>query len=237
MRLSAPIFRLKKQARALSCKEGIPLHQALDRVAQKEGFERWSLLSSKLDLRPTASQILDQFQSGDLVLLAARPQQGKTTLGLSLVAEALRQGQPSAFFTLFHTEEEVQNRLLEFGVDPLAPDAKLMIDTSDEISGPHIVDQLVNAARDTLVVVDYLQVLDQKRDTPDLNAQVQMLKAFAQSSGTVLVLISQVSRAFDPTTKSMPDLEDVHLPNPVDLSAFSKTCFLSEGVIQLDQAA
>lgn len=237
MKLSAPIFRLKKQARALSRAEGIPLNQALDRVAQQEGFERWSLLSSKLALTPTSSQILDQFEPGDLVLLAARPQQGKTTLGLSLVAEAIRQHRASAFFTLFHTDEEVRDRLSEFGVDVSAESDKLLIDTSDTISAPHLINQLADTPSGAIVVVDYLQVLDQRRDTPVLSTQVEMLKSFAQRSGVVLILISQVSRTFDPTAKQVPDLEDVHLPNPVDLRVFSHTCFLNDGVIQLDKAA
>ena len=33
MRLSAPIFRLKRQAKLLAREAGIPLHQALDRVS------------------------------------------------------------------------------------------------------------------------------------------------------------------------------------------------------------
>lgn len=99
MRLSAPIFRLKKHARQLSRSEGIPLNQALDRVAQQEGFAQWSLLTAQMPLTPTAAQILAQFKPGGLVLLGGRPQQGKTTLGLSLVAEALRNGHHAAFFS------------------------------------------------------------------------------------------------------------------------------------------
>ncbi len=38
MKLSAPVNILRRQARALSRKEQIPLHQALDRIARREGF-------------------------------------------------------------------------------------------------------------------------------------------------------------------------------------------------------
>lgn len=38
MKLTAPVYRLKRQAKALSRQEGIPLHLALDRVAIGEGF-------------------------------------------------------------------------------------------------------------------------------------------------------------------------------------------------------
>ena len=49
MKLSAPIFRLKRQARLLSREAQIPLHQALDQVAREEGFEAaaivWEMVS------------------------------------------------------------------------------------------------------------------------------------------------------------------------------------------------
>ncbi|WP_253276864.1 hypothetical protein [Ruegeria sp. 6PALISEP08] len=50
-------------------------------------------------------------------------------------------------------------------------------------------------------------------------------------------MISQFDRSFDLSDKTMPDLSDVRLPNPLDLSAFDKACFLHNGEIQMDQAA
>ncbi len=46
MKLSAPLYHLKRKARLLSRSENIPLHQALDRVARQEGFDGWSLLAA-----------------------------------------------------------------------------------------------------------------------------------------------------------------------------------------------
>lgn len=237
MRLSAPIFRLKKQARALSRAEGIPLNQALDRIAQKEGFAQWSLLAAHMTPAPTASQILEQFRPGDLVLMGGRPLQGKTTLGLSLIAEALTKGDRAAFFTLFYTQSEVRESLRRFNIASNTIGKRVLIDTSDGISAPHLVEQLAGCAPGTLVVVDYLQILDQRRDTPDIDTQVRMLKRFVGETGAIIITLSQVSRTFDPTAKTVPDLSDVHLPNPMDLSVFSKTCFMNEGEIQLDLAA
>ena len=57
-----------------------------------------------------------------------------------------------------------------------------------------------------------------------------------QSAGHIVVLISQIDRAYDPGAKPLPDLTDVRLPNPVDLSLFSKSCFLHDGEIRLDAA-
>ena len=46
MRLSAPIYILKQQAKALARSERIPLHLALDRIANREGFRVWSHLAA-----------------------------------------------------------------------------------------------------------------------------------------------------------------------------------------------
>lgn len=237
MRLSAPIFRLKKQARTLARTQNIPLHKALNRIAKEEGFENWSLLSARFRLAPTAAKLLARFTPGDLVLLAARPFQGKTTMGLSLVAEAFRSKQPGAFFTLYLTDADIHARLKEFDIEHTGTNDRLVLDTSDKISAPYIIDRMQHAASGTIIVIDYLQILDQRRDTPVLDHQVQMLKAFASKSGAVIVLISQVNRIYETRRKDVPDLSDVHLPNPVDISAFTKTCFLNDGTISFEAAA
>lgn len=49
MKLSVPIPTLKSQAKRKAKKEGIPLIEALNRVAQREGFRSWSLLAKKFE--------------------------------------------------------------------------------------------------------------------------------------------------------------------------------------------
>ncbi len=87
------------------------------------------------------------------------------------------------------------------------------------------------------MVVDYLQLLDQKRDNPELMVQVRALQSFARDRGLIFVFISQIDRSYDPAVKPCPDLEDVRLPNPLDLRLFSKTCFLHNGEIRFRTAA
>lgn len=82
MKLSAPIFLLKRNARLLSRQEKIPLHDALDRTARSEGSESWSLLAAKAAMDGPAGKLFSQLQPGDLVLIAARPSQSKTSLGI-----------------------------------------------------------------------------------------------------------------------------------------------------------
>ena len=43
------------------------------------------------------------------------------------------------------------------------------------------------------------------------------------------VLISQIDRSYDPSKKPFPGLDDVRLPNPLDLKLFDKACFVHDG--------
>jgi hypothetical protein len=47
MKLSASIPNLKSQAKRKAKDEGIPLAEALNQIAQREGFSSWSLLAKK----------------------------------------------------------------------------------------------------------------------------------------------------------------------------------------------
>jgi len=96
MKLSAPIYSLKRLAKSVSRKNNIPLHAALDKVAQDEGFRNWSLLASRHTTNSHASALLDQITPGELVLLGARPGHGKTRLGVEIVAKSIiRRAAPS----------------------------------------------------------------------------------------------------------------------------------------------
>lgn len=209
MKLSAPIYHLKRKAKRLSRDEGIPLHAALDRIAATEGFSAWSMLASKAAAATPANRLFPQFKPGDLVLVGARPGQGKTLMSLELAVEAMKSGSRAAFFSLEYTEKDVLDRLRAIGVEPAGFDKLFEIDCSDTISADYIVKQMATAPRGTVVVIDYLQLLDQRRENPDLTVQVRALKSFACDKGLIVVFISQIDRSYDPSVKPCPDLSDV----------------------------
>ena len=237
MKLSAPIYLLKRRARAISCGEGIALNKALDRIAQEEGFGSWSLVAAKASVVPASSELLAQLVPGDLVLLGARPGHGKTMMGLKLIVDAMKLGRRGVFFTLEFNSDEVLSRYKTVGGDSAFLGNLFDFDCSDAINANYIMDRLADAQSGTLVVVDFLQLLDQKRSNPQLMEQVSALKSFAGDKGLIIVFISQIDRSYDASAKPCPDLSDVRLPNPLDLTLFDKSCFLNNGKVHIQPVA
>lgn len=154
MKLSAPIFQLKRRAKLLVRKNNVPLHEALDQIAREEGFAKWSLLSSRIAAGSLSKTVLSRLNDGDLLLVAGRPGHGKTTLGLQLLLDAARDGRKAIFFTLEFTEQQAWRhiRSLDEGYQDLG-DA-LEIVTSNEISADYIIRHLSASDRGTVAVID-----------------------------------------------------------------------------------
>lgn len=231
MRLSAPIYQLKRRAKLLAREAKIPLHQAQDRVAAEEGFTAWSLLASRFQAGTDVGALLSELADGDMLLIGARPGHGKTRLGLQLLLDAASAGRRSVFFTLEYTEREAMERVRALA-DRL-PATGPEIVTSDEISADFIVRHLSGSPKGTVAVIDYLQILDQQRKKPPLSEQMRVLQAFTRSTGVILGFISQIDRSYEPGRASVPGFADLRLPNPIPPGIFSKACFLNAGEVRL----
>jgi len=237
MKLSAPIFLLKAQAKLIARETKMPLYAALDQVARSEGFRSWSHLSAAVSDHRPAREVLSKLRPGDLLLLAARPGHGKTLLGLQLALEAGRSHRSSFFFTVVYSEEEILGILRMLGTDRSEIEDQLIVDTSDHICAEYIIDRVGHEARGAVMVIDYLQVLDQRRSNADLDPQIRSLKLFAATTESVIVILSQIDRGFKHIGKELPRLADIRLPNPLDLTLFTKSCFMRNGEAHLQEMA
>ena len=229
MTLSAPIFHLKRRAKALSRKEGIPLTKAQDLIANQEGYSSWSFLVTQAASRPITDNILCQLFPGDLVLFGARPGHGKTMKSLELLVEALNCGKRGMFFTLEYNTKDLVKLLQRIVDNPTDIFSRIEFDNSDFIHADYIISQVKTTPPGSVIVIDYLQLLDQNRNHPNILDQVRSLKIFAKKQKVIVVLISQIDRSFELSDRQCPGIDDVRLSNPLDLKMFDKTYFIHNG--------
>jgi len=230
MKLSVPIYRLKSRAKKLKNTLNISLSLALNEVAMQEGFASWSLLMAQRDqlLPRRFSEVLDFLNGGDLVLVAARPGAGKSFFAAGLLAQCA--GASSAgntIFTLVEGPDDWRSRLVSCG-QSAAMAQRCVIDCSNNICASYITATVgQRACPGAIIVVDYLQMLDEKRVNPPLQQQVVALQDFARSTGCIVVFLCQIDRAISDRSEQHPGIGDIRLPNPLDLTLFNKIFFLS----------
>lgn len=230
MQLSAPLYILKRNAHRLAREQALPLHQALDQIARGEGYGSWSLLVSQAQFHQPAHTALAQFADGDLVLVGARPQQGKTLFCVQLCLAAMQDRRHCYFFSLDYLYADMQARFTALG-QSLADHQQLFhFDDSDEICADYIIAQLPDAPAGSLVVVDYLQALELDRRQPPLSQQLPRLQQFVQQRGLQMVFISQIDRH---CVERLPTTADIKQSNPLDMALFDRTCFLHGGQLRL----
>ena len=154
-----------------------------------------------------------------------------------MAALARKNSRKGYVFSLDYNDTDVWDRYEKLGLDPKENDGPIVVDTSDNICAAYIIERLASTPDHAFIVIDYLQLLDQKRSNPPLEEQVRALKKFAIEFGAVVVLISQIDRAFELSSSTLPTVADIRLPNPLDLSLFDKKCFPHDGQIQMEAAA
>lgn len=228
MKTSLSLYQLKRRAKCLAQAHHIPLHEALDRVARHEGYSRWSLLVSKHP-RLSVPEIFSRLNDHDMVILGARPGHGKTLLGIRLLLDAIQAGRKGIYFTLECTEQETEKRIRTLAGNLHCAALLPTVVTSEKISASFMIDYLKHFPRGSVILIDYLQLLDQQRHKPALSAQLRELRAYAEETDSIIAFISQIDRTYQPETRPVPDLQDLRLPNPIDLRLFTKAFFLHAG--------
>ncbi|WP_083856831.1 replicative DNA helicase, partial [Nitrolancea hollandica] len=192
---------------------------------------------------PTGFSDLDKLTGGlqrsDLVILAARPSLGKTSLQLGIAHNAgVKHGKTVAIFSLEMSAEQLVQRLLsmETGVDShrlrlgyiddsewdqisrafgRLAEAQIFIDDTASIS----VMELRSKARRLLaehgldlVIVDYLQLMQGRRSenrVQEISEISRSLKGLARELNVPVLALSQLSRAVETRGDHRPLLSDL----------------------------
>lgn len=235
------VRQLKRRARELQRREGLAHCAALDRIAREQGYASWSLLAVKAGAQSrhapavpalpsgNADELFQLLRPGESVLLGSRPGQGKTLRAVALVSAALRRGLPCWFFCLANDPTDLAPLFAACGQAAPAAASEFTFQHSDELHASAIRERLRgNVVPRSLVVIDYLQLLDQRRSSPELQQQLLELTAFARQSGCIFVFLSQLRSELDAQRRG-PRPGDVRLPNALDLSLFDRLLLLHRG--------
>ena len=165
--------------------------------------------------------ITEGFTRGDLVILAARPSVGKTSLGLAIAHHAARRGTGVLLFSLEMDTKQIVARLLGLNsrTDLLAMRVGNVMDTEaasaliglpiliDDTPGISIMELRTKARRAIaqisgglgIIVVDYLQLIrtgeHEENRVQELATITRNLKSLARELDVTIVALSQLSRA------------------------------------------
>lgn len=216
-------------------------------------IEEWGDRKARYTGIPTGFVQLDDYTSGfqptDLVIVAARPSVGKTTLSLNIMQHvALKEKKPVAFFSLEMSKNQVvQNMLCSVaGVDAhqlrrgMLPNESRsdLVKAAGKLSEAKIfIDEDIGSLMDLklrarrlksrenieLLVIDYLQLLraDRRRD----NRQTEVadisrgLKLLAKDLQIPIIALSQLNRGVEDRGDSRPKLSDLRESGAIEQDA------------------
>ena len=188
-------------------------------------------------------------QDSNLLILASRPGQGKTSLALNIAANvAIREGLPVGFFSLEMSKEEVVDRLLvsqsevdawrlktgrldDEDFDRLQEAMGILADSPlyiDDTPASNILEMRTKARRLqvehglSFLIVDYLQLVvgrHLENRVQEVSEISQSLKNLARELKIPVLACSQLSRAVEQRGTKKPQLADLRESGAIEQDA------------------
>lgn len=188
---------------------------------------------------PSLDRLTRGFYPGNLIILAARPGIGKSTLALNWALRMCKNNKRGAFFSLEMSRGEVASKLITDAADmslrklnPHEPQimdrfhkAKaevdklpLLIDDRAQITAYEItakVDREIAKRGLDFVIVDYLQLISSPTDSRNKNEAVRIgeisraMKLLAKDHSLPVIVLSQLNREIEKRQTGRPQLSDL----------------------------
>jgi replicative DNA helicase len=189
------------------------------------------------------------FGKGDLIILAARPAMGKTSLALNMVQNLIEKGKGVAFFSLEMPSEQLMLRMLSIKTsifltklrvgDLTEEDSKRLSDATTQMHNSKLfvddsstvnINQLRSKLRKLksqhpeieLAVIDYLQLLS-AAGTKDRHQEVSEisrgLKMLARELEIPIIALSQLNRGLEARNDKRPMLSDIRESGSIEQDA------------------
>lgn len=174
---------------------------------------------------------------GEMILIAARPSHGKTTLALQMAFNAARTGTPVAIFSLEMRRQQLIQRLLAaiasvpaehlrdgrltaqewdnvMRWSPRVADYPIWIDDTPDLSVAEMRARIMGTkTRPGLIVVDYIQLMRSgeraENRVQEIAAVSRGVKAVAKTMNVPVLACCQLNRASEGRSDSMPELSDL----------------------------
>jgi len=182
------------------------------------------------------------FTPGDLIIIAARPSVGKTSLGLAIAYNAAKRGENTLLFSLEMDTKQIVARFLGLNsrndllalrtglMDPEAATALMELPVLiDDTPGISIMELRTKARRATaygrlgLIVIDYLQlVLTGEREenrVQEIATISRNLKSLARELHVPIIALAQVGRQVDLREDRRPLLSDLRESGSIEQDA------------------
>ena len=186
------------------------LHETFDRI------DELHKVRGKLRGLATGFVELDKYlgglQKSDLIILAARPSMGKTSLALDIVRHVgVKEKVPVGVFSLEMSKDQLVDRLLAAEAD---------VDLWRMRTG-RLAD--LQAEHDLgLIVVDYLQLMEgrnQENRVQEVSEISRALKSLARELNVPVLALSQLSRAVESRNPPIPQLSDLRESGSIEQDA------------------
>lgn len=234
-------------------KDFVHIRNILEDYLEDGGISGTASMDASVSPIPTGFTDLDRLLGGmqrsDMIVLAARPSVGKSTLVLNMVRHAADLGYTSAFFSLEMSREQLALRLLssEAGVDSHRLRLGLVTETEERkiLEGIGALSELPIYIDDTpllsisemssrsrrlnlesgvdLIVVDHIQLARGSTRTDNRVQEVseitRSLKGLARDLNVPLIAVSQLRRAVEDRTGHRPQLADLRESGSIEQDA------------------